>query len=108
MGGAPRGSVSDLLLGHGEDELALGAVRHGGLDDVADAGRGQREVARVDERLGPKVGTKNKRMVLRSKRARAAWERETRRRISGSISLRNHANQIKGFLLIELASVMTH
>ena len=51
MGGAPRGSVSDLLLGHGEDELALGAVRHGGLDDVADAGRGQLEVARVDERL---------------------------------------------------------
>ena len=45
-------------------------------------------------------------MVLRSKRARAAWEREARRRISGSISLRNHANQMKGFLLIELASVI--
>ncbi|CAH0367937.1 unnamed protein product, partial [Pelagomonas calceolata] len=46
----------DLLLGHGEDELALGAVRHGRLDDVADAGRGQREVARVDERLeGPRL-----------------------------------------------------
>ena len=48
-GETPR--VADLLLGHGEDELALGAVRHGGLDDVADAGRGQLEVARVDERL---------------------------------------------------------
>ena len=53
MGGAPRGSVSDLLLGHGEDELALGAVRHGGLDDVADAGRGQLEVARVERRRPP-------------------------------------------------------
>ena len=29
----------DLLLGHGEDELALGTMRHGRLDDVADAGR---------------------------------------------------------------------
>ena len=40
----------DLLLGHGEDELALGAVRHGRLDDVADAGRRQLEIARVDKR----------------------------------------------------------
>ena len=45
-------------------------------------------------------------MVLRSKRARAAWEREARRRISGTISSRNHVNEIKGFLLIELASVI--
>ena len=45
-------------------------------------------------------------MDLRSKRARAAWEREARRRISGTISSRNHVNEIKGFLLIELASVI--
>ena len=79
MGGAPRGSVSDLLLGHGEDELALGAVRHGRLDDVADAGRGQLEVARVDERLdggAPKIRTWTKKSGCRRPHRRGPSRRD--------------------------------
>ena len=49
----------DLLLGHGEDELALGTMRHGRLDDVADAGRDRVRVDAVaHQNLGQKWGQK--------------------------------------------------